>query len=139
MKWNVIFSLRDFRKKKRNRPANRDNRSKANRKNESKKQTRHQRKSKKQTKYQKKSKKTRHQKNSKKRRHQMIARSKISQKRKQNLFFVLDRKTKKHKHRNTETINNNRYSINKIISFDRWYRWDHRRIKQCKTTNSITN
>ena len=58
-------------------------------------------------------------------------------------FFFFDEKTKKHehrhKHRNTETINNNRHSINKIIFFDRWYRWVHRRIKQTRTTNFKTS
>ena len=58
-------------------------------------------------------------------------------------FFSFDEKTKKHEHRhrqrNTETINNDRHSINKIIFFDRWYRWNHRRIKQTRTTNFNTN
>ena len=58
-------------------------------------------------------------------------------------FFSFDEKTKKHEHRhrqrNIETINNNRYSINKIIFFDKWYRWVYRRIKQTKTTNFNTN
>ena len=58
-------------------------------------------------------------------------------------LLSFDETTKKHehqhRHRNTETINNDRYSINKIIFFDRWYRWDHRRIKQTKTTNFNTS
>ena len=58
-------------------------------------------------------------------------------------LFSLDEKTKKHehrhKHRNIETINNDRHSINKIIFFDKWYRWNHRRIKQTRTTNFNTN
>ena len=58
-------------------------------------------------------------------------------------FFSFDEKTKRHEHRhrqrNTETINNDRHSINKIIFFDKWYRWNHRRIKQTKTTNFNIN
>ena len=58
-------------------------------------------------------------------------------------FFSFREKTKKHEHRhrqrNTETINNDRHSINKIIFFDKWYRWVHRRIKQTKTTNFKTS
>ena len=54
-------------------------------------------------------------------------------------FFAFDKETKRHKHRNTETINNNRHSINKIISFDKWYRWDHRRIEQSRTTKFNTS
>ena len=34
-------------------------------------------------------------------------------------FLFLDKKTKKHRHRNTETISNDRHSISKIIFFDR--------------------
>ena len=98
---------------------NRDNRSKAKRKSESRK--------------------TWHLKKSKKKQHQMILKLKISRNRKQNFAFFFDRKTKKYKHRNTETINNDCHSINKIIFFDRWYRWDHRRIKQTKTTNFNIN
>ena len=58
-------------------------------------------------------------------------------------LFSFDEKTKKHKHRhkqrNIETINNDRHSINKIISFDKWYRWIHRRIKRTRTTNFNTS
>ena len=58
-------------------------------------------------------------------------------------FFSFREKTKRHEHRhrqrNTETINNDRHSINKIISFDRWYRWVHRRIRKTKTTNFNTS
>ena len=54
-------------------------------------------------------------------------------------LFFLDEKTKRHKHRNTETINNNRHKINKIIFFDKWYRWDYWRIKQSRTTNFNTS
>ena len=54
-------------------------------------------------------------------------------------FLALDRETKRHRHRNTKTISNNRHRINKIIFFDRWNRWNHRQIKQTKTTNFITN
>ena len=58
-------------------------------------------------------------------------------------FFFFREKTKKHEHRhrqrNTETINNDRHSISKIIFFDKWYRWVHRRIKQTRTTNFNTN
>ena len=58
-------------------------------------------------------------------------------------FFSFREKTKRHEHRHrqrdTETINNDRHSINKIIFFDRWYRWVHRRIKQMKTTNFKTS
>ena len=64
-------------------------------------------------------KQTRHQKKSKKTRHQMNLKSKTRQKRKQNFFFALDKETKKHRHRNIETINNNRHKINKIIFFDK--------------------
>ena len=53
--------------------------------------------------------------------------------------LALDRETKRHRHRDIETISNDCHSISKIIFFDRWYRWDHRRIKQTKTTNFNTS
>ena len=119
--------------------ANRDNRSKAKRKSESK-QKRRLRKSKKQTKHQKKSKKS---KKSKKNSIIWYWDRKSHEIKDRNSFFSFDKKTKKHrhrfKHRNTETINNDYYSISKIIFFDKWYRWNHRRIKQTKMTNFNTN
>ena len=62
-------------------------------------------------------------------------------------LLSFDRETNKHrhrhkhwhKHRDTEAINNDRHNISKIIFFDRWYRWDHRRIKQTRTTNFNTS
>ena len=58
-------------------------------------------------------------------------------------FFFFREKAKRHEHkhrqRNTETINNDFHSISKIISFDKWYRWVHRRIKQTRTTNFNIN
>ena len=149
MTWNVKLFLKNFRKKNEidEQKTNRDNRLKAKRKSESKK-TRHSKESKKQTKHQKKSKKNDIKKS---RRKDDIKKSrkkndiKWSWNRKSHeiesriSLFAFDRETKRHKHRNIETINNHRHSINKIIFFDRWYRWNHRRIKQTKTTNFNTS
>ena len=116
---------------------NRDNCSKTKQKNEQRTQTKHSRKLKKRR-HQKKSKRKRHHRESKKNDIRWFWNRK-SHESESRIFFILDRETKRHKHRNTEKISNNRHSISKIIFFDRWYRWNHRRIKLSRTTNFNTS
>ena len=130
MKWNVKFLLKNFRKKTKSKNKKRiaiivqKRNEKTNRKKRDTQKNRRNRQS------IKKNRKNRKENDIKwfwNRKFHEIE-SKIS-------LFFFDRETKKHRHRNTETINNDRYRINKIIFFDKWYRWDHRRIKQTKMTN----
>ena len=136
MKREILFEKFSKKNEIEKRKTSRDNRSKTKRKNEKKK------------KYdiQKDRKHRQNKMNRRNRKENNVIRSwnrKFHEIKRRISFFSFDEKTKKHEHRHkqrsTETINNDRHSISKIIFFDRWYRWIHRRIKQTRTTNFNTN